>query len=320
MPPLPHRPRAQVSASAETWPEAAESRDWARHLPGHLGAPVSPQTAREVGGPGEGAPRTVPSGVPHPPRQGDSGFRCPGGVGAGRGAATSEEAHSEGGRESSSEERIWACWAAAGSVGRPAHSMPQTAVAPPRSTARFASFSFLSPFFSLSLPLISCKLLAEALHSLAAAPESVLFKRQAASARAAGDPGETDTPNRTPKGSLLSTTEPQESPPPKVDGLPWDPMLTKEKLLETTAVPGELCIPLASQAPHPSPFPLGGAIASHPPQSPALRRPSLHPLPKVAWGTVLLFSSWPQSLPHPTTPSLQSLISNHLACFTWLVA
>lgn len=180
----------------------------------------------------------------------------------------------------------------------------------------FISFPF---FFSLSLPLISCKLPAETLHSLAAAPESVLFKGQAASARAAGDPGETDTPNRTPKDSLLSTTEPQEPPPPKADRLPWDPMLTKEKLLETTGVPGQFCTPPASQAPHPCPFPLGGGIASHPPQSPALR-PSLHPLPKIAWGTFLLFSSWLQSPPHPTTPSLQSLISNYLDCFTWLVA
>lgn len=172
-------------------------------------------------------------------------------------------------------------------------------------------------FFSLFFNLLQTE--AETLHSLAAAPESVLFKGQAANARVAGDPGETDTPTRTPKGSLLSTTEPQEPPPPKADWLPWDPTLTKEKLLETTGVPDQLCTPPASQAPHPCPFPLGGGIASHLPQSPALS-PSLHPLPRVAWGTFLLFSSWPQSLPHPTTPSLQSLLSNHLACFTWLIA
>lgn len=111
--PLPHHRRSGFSVRDRMWPEAVGRIEHC--LPGCPGAPVSPRKGLERCGPGRSAPRASPqlprvvSSVPHPPGQGDSGFRRPGGAGAGRGAAPSQEAHSEGGWESG-QEASPDCW------------------------------------------------------------------------------------------------------------------------------------------------------------------------------------------------------------------
>lgn len=151
-------------------------------------------------------------------------------------------------------------------------------------------FHVFSPF-PLSLPLISCKLPAETLYSLVSAPGPALPKGQAACPHARG-------------WRLLGVASPPQTAPSS--GPPVQDLRLKRHLPQRqTCFPGIRCSQKrsfrnrrspwsaphstpASQGPRPVPSPPGGrGIASPPPQSPA-PRPSLHPLPRAAWGNFLL--------------------------------
>lgn len=152
--PFPHHRRSGFGIRDRMWPEAVGRIE--HRLPGCPGAPVSPWKGLERCGPGGSAPRASPRlpraarGVPHPPGQGGSGFRRPGGAGAGRGAAPSQEAHSEGGWESGRRVPL------AGSRGlsrQPAQSAPPDGRGPAlRGRFLFVSIPSSSPFNLLQTP------------------------------------------------------------------------------------------------------------------------------------------------------------------------
>lgn len=184
--------------------------------------------AREVVGQAEGAQQAVPGGPvseqrPPPPGQGDSGFRRPGGVGAGRGRPPPrrpiQRAAGERGRE-----RIRDCSARA---GPPAQSVPPDAAAPPAHCGPLPLQSF-----SLLPALTSCKLLAETLPSSGPVPRPMSPRGRAVNME--GPPQNRHSGACCPK-TYSSTTS------PKVDQSPWDLPLTMKRPPPPTRVSGHHC-------------------------------------------------------------------------------
>lgn len=194
---------------------------------GSAGRPSVHAGAREVVGRAEGTRRAVPGGPvseqrPPPLGQGDSGFRRPGGRGGrgGTGAATSAEAHSEGGG------RAWPGKNPGLLRGPPAQSVPPDAGGP--------ACSLRGPLplqsFSLFPALTSCKPPAETLPSSGPARGPASAKGRAVS---------TEGPPTPYSRVCCPRTRPSNATSPKVDQIPWDPLLTTERPPPATGVPGQ---------------------------------------------------------------------------------